>query len=139
MEMREITRYYAALHMMTSNPNMPSFDSQSCYFCRYFLVPVALGLQKSDITKYHQFINGEDSSPLIDLLSSEIVMNYVIRFFNKISEEMVVDQLDTVYKSIFVDAKARKSNTIQGINYNETTYDYFMRTIGLLSLTTTTE
>ena len=139
MQMREITRYYSALHMMTNNESMPGFDSQSCWFCRYFLVPVALGLQKCDITKYYQFINGEDSTPLTDLLSNEIVMDYVIRFFNKISEEKAAEQLEAVYKAIFVDAKARKSNTIQGINYNENTYNYFLRTIGLLSTTTTTE
>lgn len=139
MEMREITRYYAALHMMTSNESMPGFDTQSCWFCRYFLVPVALGLQKCDITKYYQFINGEDSSPLIDLLSNEIVMDYVIRFFSKIPEEKAAEQLETVYKAIFIDAKAKKSNTILGNNYNENTYNYFLRTTGLLSTTTTTE
>lgn len=139
MEMREITRYYAALHMMTSNESMPGFDTQSCWFCRYFLVPVALGLQKCDITKYYQFINGEDSSPLIDLLSNEIVMDYVIRFFSKISEEKAAEQLETVYNAIFIDAKAKKSNTILGNNYNENTYNYFMRTIGFLTSTATIE
>lgn len=46
MEMRELTRYYAALHMMTSNTSMPSFATRSCWFCHYFLLPVAVGLQK---------------------------------------------------------------------------------------------
>ena len=139
MEMREITRYYAALHMMTRETNMPSFETQSCWFCRHFFVPVALGLQKCDITKYYQFINGEDSAPLIDLLSNEIVMDYVVRFFSKIPEEKVAEQLEVIYKAIFIDAKNGKSNTILGNNYNENTYNYFMRTIGFLISTAAIE
>lgn len=139
MEMRELTRYYAALHMMTSNTSMPSFATRSCWFCHYFLLPVAVGLQKCNITKYYQFVDGNDASPLIDLLSNEEVMDNVTRFFDKISEANAAEQLEKAYKAILVDARIGKSNTIQGSHYNEFAYNYFWKTIGMLTSSTATK
>ena len=81
MEMREITRYYTALNMMTKVTTSPMRDYPSFWFCYHFLFPIALGLQKCDISKYDRFINGDDSSPLIDLLSNETMLNNVLTFF----------------------------------------------------------
>lgn len=46
MEMREITRFYAALNMMTRVTVAPGGGSKSLWFCFHFLLPVAVGLQK---------------------------------------------------------------------------------------------
>ncbi len=66
-------------------------------------------------------------------------MDHVVRFFDNISEDKAAEHLETIYNAIFIDAKAGKSNTIQGHHYNESSYDYLMRTIGLLTATTITE
>lgn len=104
MEMREITRYYAALHMMTHTIVSPENMVKSQWFCYHFLLPIALGLQKCNITKYHQFVNGEDSSPLIELLSNETVLDYALSFFSGIQEREVAAIVERAYKAIFVDA-----------------------------------
>ena len=135
MEMREITRYYSALNMVTQVA-VSSYSGNSLWFCYYFLLPVALGLQKTDISKYHHFLNGEDSSPLIDLLSFESVFDYASEFFKETQEDQVKTLVEKAYSAILVDGRNGKSNTIQNHHYNETTYDYFSRTISFLSRTT---
>jgi hypothetical protein len=136
MEMREITRYYAALHMMTSATPSSLSPSKSLWFCYHFLLPIALGLQKCDISKYYQFVNGEDSSPLIDLLSNETVLDYASSFFSGVQENELIATIERVYNAIFVGARNKKSDTICGSYYNERTLDYFFKTVGMLNSTT---
>ncbi len=136
MEMREITRYYAALHMMTHTTVSPENMVKSQWFCYHFLLPIALGLQKSNITKYYQFINGEDSSPLAELLTNETVLDYAMSFFSGIQEGEVSATVERAYKAIFVGARDKKSDTILNAHYNERALNYFHKTISLLSSTT---
>lgn len=74
-ELREIMRFYRAAKIAAGKPmhsssgyNFSFRDGKAKEIALMFLTPLLIGLRMSDIKEYRAFVNGQDSSPLIDVI-----------------------------------------------------------------------
>ena len=77
------------------------------YFCLNFLAPIIVGLFIYDITLYNDFINGKNSTPLIDLLGDGEIgkflfekLLYGVKSDDNI-EEIRKSRLNELYDALF--------------------------------------
>lgn len=117
-ELREITRFYsqvkAAVYEPTHDSKKYDFsfsDGRGRQFIMMYIVPLLIGLKIADISKYDNFINGRDVSPLKELLDVDRDERLLINMLNRdesfekeegkthVSPDELIDKL---YMAIFV-------------------------------------
>lgn len=88
-ELREITRFYsqvkAAVYEPTHNSKEYDFSFQvgeGKHVILVYIVPLLIGLEIADISKYNNFINGQDIEPLRDLFREDEIERVLIRMLN---------------------------------------------------------
>lgn len=117
-ELREITRFYsqvkAAVYEPTHNISKYDFslsEEKGRYIIMIYIVPLLIGLKIADISKYDNFVNGEDSEPLkklFDTIEESSVLESMLNHdesFEKEDGKIFVTQEEVImrfYKAIFV-------------------------------------
>lgn len=66
LSMREISRYAVATKLVAPK-KQPFYKPSSTYFAKNVVLPVMIGLKLRSAWQYNEFINGNDSRPLIDV------------------------------------------------------------------------
>lgn len=104
-QMREITRYVRLLKIAlpTTKYSMYTGTTNASKFCHGLVVPIMIGLRLHDAKRYHDFINGNDPTPLYILASKELVE---VVFPNMLTVEkqtrtMQESSIDEVYHHLF--------------------------------------
>lgn len=68
MEMREIAKYLSQLDVaIRKKAHMSGYTGRGFDLCKVCFIPILIGLNLVDANRYSKFINGEDSSILIEL------------------------------------------------------------------------
>ena len=111
-QLRDIAKY--ARYLKVTVYNSAHNDSRwytdyevGTYFCLNFLAPIIVGLFIYDITLYNDFINGKNSTPLIDLLGDGEIgkflfekLLYGVKADDNI-EEIRKSRLNELYDALF--------------------------------------
>ena len=66
LSMREISRYVVATKFVAPK-NQSYYNPSSTYFAKNVVLPVMIGLKLRSARQYNEFINGDNSKPLIDV------------------------------------------------------------------------
>lgn len=151
-ELREIAKYLrltklAAYEVTHGNKyNFLFSDGRAIQFCLLCIVPIMIGLKISDTTRYRKFIEGNDSSPLIEILGSgevgrsmcQSLLNNNETYNTEEQNKNVVkleDKLSDVYNAIFIDKyqKSKYESNIGEMSFNRGTYAVLLRVVSLLS------
>lgn len=136
MEMREISKYYSTLNVVAKHRKGEDvFSGGSKQVCFNFFVPIALGLQKYDINMYYDFINGKNVTPLIDVLCSEELKNYVPHYLGIGNNQDLEKGIRDIYDAFFIKAIAGQRTKVHGFYYDDSVVNYFNRIIGMLNAT----
>lgn len=131
LEMREITRYLKLVKIAIYKPvhtNWDLYDSER--LCIQYIIPVMLGLKLYDTKKYFNLINGEDCTPLIEVLSDfkndnlfqKLLNNgedYNTTGTNKVHVK-IEDKINRAYNAIF---KTRYSPTKENLMIGSISFD----------------
>lgn len=148
--MREIAKFIRLTKIAAFNPthdgakyNFAFSDGRAIQFCLLYIVPIIMGLSVYNRNEYEMFINGKNSSPLIDLIADE--RPYIFRsllgdnetFDKNETEKTLVkfeDKLTAIYNAIFVN----DFNEIYNVDIGEYRFDAgvketILKTVGLLS------
>lgn len=153
-EMREITKYVrltriAGYSVSRDNSRRFAFsDGEGVQFSILCLVPIMIGLKISDTTRFSAFINGKDSSPIIEVLGSgEYAKSMCSQLLGhnesytevKTDKSLKIvkleDKLNEVYDALFIN-KYEGSNyqkNIGRISFDKSSRAYLLRIVGLLS------
>lgn len=148
-ELREISRFIQltkiAAYTPTHSRSHAAFsDENAVQFCLCYVVPIMIGLKIQNTQRYSNFIDGKDSSPLLEV-SKEVnftIFNLLLgrnETFDKedTSKSFVTlgDKLDAVYKAIFSTSYtgSRYHTMIGDMEFTSKTKDSLIRIAGLLS------
>ncbi len=114
MEIRDEYRFYYQLQIATKGRleevEARSDNDMGRMFILKVIVPILIGLKLSDSTRYYAFINGEDSSPLKDVLLEdfdELLLDMIDAETESFEEQAGMQQLtkedaiERVYQAIF--------------------------------------
>lgn len=151
-QLREIAKYYritkAAAYKPTHSNRYFSFsDEKALLFCLLCLVPIMIGTRLSSMERYEDFINGKDSSPLLEIMgtgnlgvkicSSLLDLNETYEESANQEETQVklVDKLNAVYEALFVQDYSHGINqkNIGEMSFSKETYQELMKAVSLLS------
>lgn len=151
-EMREIVKFVRLTKIAAYKPTHDyrydwSFPSQKgVLFCLMYIVPIMIGLKIKSHSLFSSFINGHDSSPMIEILSSEEISIYkqFLRqnetFDPKENNSSLLhikpeDKLQEIYNALFVELydKNETQKYIGSVSFNKSTRAYLLRIISLLS------
>ena len=137
MEMREASRYYTALKIMSEKRTHSNQNTADKEFCYYFVIPIALGLYKHDLSRYHDFIEGKDFSPLGEIASIEDFQDAIGTLLLSSREEKtgttVSKKVEEAYNALFIGAKKKESRSFGSTHIRESTLNYFFNTISMLN------
>ena len=118
-ELREILRFYqqakiAAYRPTHGNNNRFGFsDGKAEHFCLLCVVPIMIGLKISNLARYNSFVQGNDDTPLYDVLKgNRLAMGMLGSLLSqnetysekKSDQDIVVylqDKLSEVYNALF--------------------------------------
>lgn len=147
-QMREIIRYYKATSIVAPKESdiwANQGGQNALEYSLAFALPVAIALQQSDINRYNEYINGNDWSPLANLLLSGDYNNSLGIFLNdnetyddprNENEQKVSykDKIHEFYEALFV--KEYKDNYTYGYvigntRFSENTRKEFYRALCL--------
>lgn len=123
-ELREISRFYRQVKTSVYEPTHDSrkydfgfADGKARQFMMTCIVPLVIGLSIADISRYDDFINGKDSSPLFELFDSEDFIEWLLPHFLNRDESFEDEQgkikvtkeeiLQKIYNAIFVNKYER--------------------------------
>ncbi len=130
-ELREITRFYtqvkAAVYKHTHESRSNDFvfpDEKGEHFILMVIVPLLIGLQIADISKYDDFVNGKDGKPLRELFDTEKQFPFLVSMLNR-DESFEVEEgkrlvtesdlIDKLYEAIFIkDYSGKEYRTSMG-------------------------
>ena len=134
-EMREASRYLSTLKMITDSKSHEIHSTPDKTFCLCFLVPIAVGLYKSDISKYNDFISGKDPSMLINILCLDDFKDVAIELLvaERNNNYSIEQKIEEAYKAIFIDARNRQGITVGNANFRPATLQYFEKTVSILT------
>ncbi len=136
MEMREISKYFSTLNIVTKYRNgSDAFGGGAKQVCFNFMIPVALGLYKYSIDIYNNFINGRDSSALINVLCSEELKYSVPKYLGIGNEQNLEKAIQEIYEAFFIHANNGQRLTVYGYHYDNSVLSYFYNIIGMLNST----
>lgn len=150
-ELREISKYlrltklaaYEATH--GEKYRLAFSDGRAIQFCLLCIVPIMIGLKIHDVTRYRKFIEGKDSTALIEILGSGEVgrsMCQSLLYDNETYESKGVkgnvvkleDKLDCVYNALFVEKYQKNYElNIGELTFSKIIYETLMRVVSLLS------
>jgi len=117
-------------------------DGNGFYFCLVLIVPLIIALKLKDINAYSRFIEGKDSSPLIDI-SKKIKPTFFTAFITYVDKYETNDKMNTeieltknlkdVYKAIFNSTESAPPQVIGKCEFNHSTLSFIRETENLLS------
>ena len=153
-EMREIAKYVrltriAGYSVSRDSSHRFSFsDGRGLQFCILCLVPIMIGLKISDETRFSAFINGKDSSPIIEILGSgdigKSICSQLLGYnesYTEVKADKPVkivkleDKLNAVYDALFInkyDGNVYQKN-IGEVSFDKSSRAHILRIVGLLS------
>lgn len=153
-EMREIAKYVrltriAGYSVSRDSSRRFSFsDGKGLQFCLLCLVPIMIGLKISDTTRFSSFINGKDSSPIIEILGNgdnaksmchQLLGNNESYTEDKTDKPMKMvkleDKLNEVYNALFINKYAGSDyeKYIGDVSFDKSSRAFLLRIVGLLS------
>lgn len=150
-ELREIARYLrltkiAAYKPTHSNSFAFSFsDGQALQFCLFYVVPIMVGLKVLNVSKYTEFVEGRDYTPLLDISKAvpERIFDQLLdrnETYLKREEQSktlvtIESKLKSVYHALFVKNYTldRQDITIGNLEFSARTKETLLRTVSLLS------
>ena len=148
--MREIAKFIRLTRIAAFNPthdgakyNFAFPDGRATQFCLLYIVPIIMGLSVYNRNEYEMFINGKNSTPLIDLLSDEkdylfkSLLEHNETFNNNETGKTLVKfeyKLTAIYNALFVN----DFNEIYNVDIGEYSFDAgvkgtILKTVSLLS------
>ncbi|WP_018306841.1 KAP family P-loop NTPase fold protein [Desulfitobacterium hafniense] len=152
-ELREITKYYrlakiAAYKPTHSNSHHFGFaDERAFKFCLLCVVPIMIGTKISNSERYNAFVQGKDSSPLIEVMGSgRLGINMCSSLLNRNEafdestqqgeiKVKLTDKLNLVYSVLFVQdySNGTYEKTIGSMRFDREIRDELIRIVSLLS------
>lgn len=153
-EMREIAKYVRLTRIAgysvsrDSSRRFAFSDGEGLQFCLLCLAPIMIGLKISDTTRFSAFINGKDSSPIIEILGSGDFAKSMCRqllgnneSYTEVKADKPVkivkleDKLNEVYNALFIDKYDGNhyQKNIGGVSFDKSSRAYLLRIVGLLS------
>lgn len=152
-EMREIAKYVrltriAGYSVSHDNRRFSFPDGRGLEFCILYIVPIMIGLKINNTSRFIEFINGKDSSPMIEIIGyGEPVLSMPTQLLshNESYDEptkdlpytfvRIEDKLNEVYDALFVakyeGGEYRKS--IGKLSFDKASRASLLRIVGLLS------
>lgn len=150
-ELREITRFYtqvkAAVYDATHENDkydFSFFSGNGRHAILVYIVPLLIALKMVDITKYNNFVNGVDGTPLQELFSSE-ELNHILKYmlnngesFDKEKGESYVkieELINRFYKAVFVEeySNGDLSTTLGNYEFNKNSKELALRAENMMS------
>jgi hypothetical protein len=151
--LREIAKYVRlikiAAYIPTHNNGRYDFsfsDGKGLQFCLLVIVPIMIGLKMHDSTRYKNFTEGRDSSPLIEIMGKgDLGIDMCSSFlgsketYEKNQEGKITvplsDKLEKVYDALFIQNYQRRSyeSNIGYMSFDKETKRILMQTVSLLS------
>lgn len=150
-ELREISRLYsqvkAAVFEPTHNNSKHDFsfsEGKGRHFILTYVVPLLIGLEIADTSRYYKFINGLDAEPLINLIDAEdddymllSMLNNDESFKNEDGKKLVTKDeiVKQIYDAIFVNKyTGKKYNTILGqYQFSKNSRMYALKVANMMS------
>ena len=138
LEMREVSKFFSSLRVVTQKRlnSGPSSNGKDICFC--FILPIALGLQKHNLTHYDDFIHGRSIEPLIEIMSSDEFLDISVRFLFKNSEipdvnvpEEIKLRIRKLY-TLLTNSNTSKDSVIGNTTIDINTISYFNKILGML-------
>lgn len=119
MELREATRFYRQVKTAVYKPTHDSKDwnfvfpdGKAKYLLAMYITPILVGLKIVDISLYNEFVNGNNSKPLMDIYKESDLGDWLCskllnanESYEKKEGKMLVtveQKLQDLYKAIFV-------------------------------------
>ncbi len=108
-ELREIYKYTKVVHFLEDDAIHIIFKyedeirRQKAYlFVYYVLLPIMIGLKYKDLVLFDDFVNGKNSSPLVEILSDSDMLNILKRIFgSKVVDDEHSNFIDRAYQIVF--------------------------------------
>lgn len=152
-QLREITKYYriakaAAYKPTHSNRYHFGFsEEKALQFCLLCMVPIMIGTRISSFERYDAFINGKDSSPLLEIMGTGglgIPMCSSLLSQEETYEESakpgaiqvkLTAKLNAVYEALFIQdySHGLYQKNIGEMTFSRETHASLMKTVSLLS------
>lgn len=152
-ELREIAKFYhlakVAAYKPTHNGNNQFIfpEHKALQFCLMCVVPTMIGIKISNFERYNAFVQGKDSSPLIEVMSSNKFATGLIssllnhkETYNEPKQEgevkvKLTDKLNDIYKALFSHDYTNDTYdiTIGDLEFSQKTRDTIMRAESLLT------
>lgn len=150
--LREIAKYLRLTKIAAYKPthdnsfSFPFSDGRAILFCLSYVIPIMIGLKISDTSKYKNFIEGKDFTPLIEI--SGLVSIHAFgrlldqdeTYFEKDTQQgkklvTVKSKLKLVYEALFKTDYGReiRSISIGNLEFSERTKETLLRAASLLS------
>ncbi len=149
--LREIARYLslarmAAHDVMHDNTKKHDFlfgNEHAILFCLLYIVPIMIGLKVVDFARYEKFIQGKDSSPLLEFMDANYnpfgkLLNRDETYEECGTHSAVVSiqgKLEEVYRAIFIEAYdgATHEKRIGECTFNRKTKETILRIVSMFS------
>ncbi len=152
-ELREIAKYVRlikiAAYIPTHNSNRYDFsfsEGKGNYFCLAIVVPIMIGLKMHNTTLYKKFVEGKDSSPLINIMGKGDIGFNLCNFLLGPKETYdgsqeggitvgLSDKLNMVYDALFIEnyQSSVYEINIGNMSFDKETKKMLMQTASLLS------
>lgn len=151
-ELREIAKYYRLAKIAAYKPTHDDRyrfgfpDGNALQFCLLYIVPIMIGTKISNTERYNAFVQGKDSSPLIEVMGSGELEIGACYFLLKQKETIdepkqgeikvnLTDKLNEVYNALFVQnySNSTYEKNIGNMSFSQKTHDSLMRIVSLLS------
>ena len=134
MELREVIHFCVDVRAEVYKPiydnvnfDFSFYDGNACKFMLMCVVPIVIGLRMIDISAYNKFIEGENPKPMVNILSVEEFVDWIISRLLKENESLekeegkiqvtVEEKIIDIYNAIFVNnIVERISKTIGNIH-----------------------
>ena len=151
-ELREIARYLRLTKIAAYEPTHSSSyhfsfaDGKAVQFCLYYVVPIMIGLKVLNASKYTEFVEGRDYTPLLDV-SKTVYARIFDRLldgnetYSKREEQQgkklvtIESKLKLVYSALFENDYTldRRDIAIGDLEFSAETKESLLRTASLLS------
>ena len=137
-QLREIQRYRSSIENLQCYK--PSPYDRTNEFCLYAIAPIILGLNLHNIDLYNDFVEGRDSSPLIDVISADECDCESLLNDGESYEELpnktqvkLSDKLEEVYDALFKKDYSRRLYEIHigSLYFTQKTRDTLMKVTSL--------
>ena len=146
--LREMNKYYRMTRVAAAKPahnkqilRFADEEGLQLLFC--VIVPIMLGVQMADIHLYDAFINGKDSTPLLEILKankylSEKFKNYLFTQSDLEDNRNLTTlehKLQKMYEAIFLESARSDGNhaIIGKLSFTRQTKEKLMRAVSMLS------